>query len=108
MKISKYVYSEKNKMKNLAVHRDDCVTCLLFKQMYITDTVVDRLLFSFCKSSLKTLFIAIMKKTMPLEGDVRRGRIKKICVEYLKNCIIFKSKLLNVKGCQLPKYSDTC
>lgn len=29
-------------MRNLAVHRDDCVTCLLFKQMYIADTVVDR------------------------------------------------------------------
>ena len=29
-------------MKTLAVHRDDCVTCLLFKQMYIADTVVDR------------------------------------------------------------------
>lgn len=42
MKISKYVYSVKNKMRNLAVHRDDCVTCLLFKQMYIADTVVDR------------------------------------------------------------------
>lgn len=42
MKISKYVYSMKNKMRNLAVHRDDCVTCLLFKQMYIADTVVDR------------------------------------------------------------------
>lgn len=42
----------KNKMKNLAVHRDDCVTCLLFKQMYIADTVVDRQLF-FCKSSSK-------------------------------------------------------
>lgn len=53
-------------MKNLAVHRDDCVTCLLFKQMYIADTVVDRQFF--CKSSLKILFIAIMKKTMPPEG----------------------------------------
>lgn len=44
MKISKYVYSTEN-MKNFAVHRDDSVTCLLFKQMYITDTVVDRLVF---------------------------------------------------------------
>lgn len=68
MKISKYVYSMKNKMKNLAVHRDDCVTCLLFKQMYIADTVVDRQTVLFCKSSLKILFIAIMKKMMPFKG----------------------------------------
>lgn len=41
MKISKYVYSKRNKVKGLAVHTDDCVTCLLFK----TDVhkVVDRL-----------------------------------------------------------------
>lgn len=55
-------------MKNLAVHRVDCVTCLLFKQMYIADNVVDRQTVLFCKSSLKILFIAILKKMMPLEG----------------------------------------
>lgn len=81
MKISKYVYSVKNKMKNLAVHRDDCVTCLLFKQMYIADTVVVRQTVLFCKSSLKILFIAIMKKMMPLEGGDVDGGVK-ICVEY--------------------------
>lgn len=58
----------KNKMKNLAVHRDDCVTCLLFKQMYIAHTVVDRQTVLFCKSSLKILLIAIIKKMMPLIG----------------------------------------
>lgn len=41
-------------MKTLAVHRDDCVTCLLFKQMYIADTVVDRdSSFFFCKIIFK-------------------------------------------------------
>lgn len=66
-------------MKTLAVHRDDCVTCLLFKQMYIADTVVDRdSSFFFVKSSLKILFIAIMKKMMPLEGG---GAVLGIYVE---------------------------
>lgn len=94
-------------MKSLAVHRDDCVTCLLFKQMYIADIVVNRQTVLFCKSSLKILFIAIMKKMMPLE---RRRRVEgsvTICVEYLT--VLYRNiQTLNVKGYQLPKYSDTC
>lgn len=65
-------------MEKLAVHRDDCVTCLLFKQMYIADTS-GQTGFSFCKSSLKILFIAIMKKMMPLEGgDMWRAMLKSV------------------------------